>query len=207
MGSFLVCNWLHSVEQNHFHVMMLFTKDSVFFRSVLIQSYGSRRFCSDSKSEKSNPLHPFGWHDIPFGCLTIQTSSVQTTRTFRSDLLLCQEASNCSKLHPFGRLSSTSGRRSVFDQLWDFFPTHRYGKTATNVRTMCVPVRTLSFIRQVVHSKFNCLDIRLRGPDAQASYMEIACINSTVQTTFFMVRMLQALIWKLRAAKVHPSGR
>jgi hypothetical protein len=37
--------------------------------------------------------------------------------------------------------------------------------------------------------------------------MEIACINSTIQKTAFIVRMLQALIWKLRAAKVQPSGR
>jgi hypothetical protein len=72
---------------------------------------------------------------------------------------------------------------------------------------MCVLVQTLSFIRQVMHTKFNHLDIILHGPDAHASYMEIACINSIVQTTSFMVRTLQALIWKLRTAKVQPSGR
>jgi len=42
-------------------------------------------------------------------------------RTFRPDLPLCPEALNCSKLHPFERLSSMSERRSVFDQPWDFF--------------------------------------------------------------------------------------
>jgi len=35
-------------------------------------------------------------------------------------------------------------------------------------------------IRQVVQKKFNCLDVRLHGPDAQAIYMEIVCISSTV---------------------------
>jgi len=35
IGSLLVCNWLHSVGQNHFHVMMLFIKGSVIFRSLL----------------------------------------------------------------------------------------------------------------------------------------------------------------------------
>jgi hypothetical protein len=35
-----------------------------------------------------------------------------------------------------------SGRRPVFDQLWDFFPKYRYGKAAATVRTMCVPIRT-----------------------------------------------------------------
>jgi hypothetical protein len=33
-GSLLVCNWLHSIGQNHFHVMMLFIRDSVFFKSL-----------------------------------------------------------------------------------------------------------------------------------------------------------------------------
>jgi hypothetical protein len=40
-------------------------------------------------------------------------------RTFCPDLPLCREASNCSGLHPFGRFSSTSGRHSMFDQLWE----------------------------------------------------------------------------------------
>jgi hypothetical protein len=134
----------------------------------------SRRFCTDSKSEKLNPL-------LLSGHSTVQALSIRMTRTFRSNLPLCQETSNCSSLHPSGRLygclSNTSGRRLVFDQLWDFFPKHRYVKTNAIVRTMCVPVRTLSFIRQVMHSKFNRSDIILHGPDAQASYMEIACIN------------------------------
>jgi hypothetical protein len=82
------------------------------------------------------------------------------------------------------------------------FQKHRYGKIAATVRTMCVPVWTLSFIRQVVHSKFNSL----HGPDARASYMEIDCIKSTVRTTAVMVRTRQALLWKLCAAKVQPSG-
>jgi len=88
-SSVLVCNWLHSVGQNHFYVMMLLYRGSVIFRSLLIQSYDSRRFCSDSKSEKSDPLHPSGRHDIPSGRSTVQASSVLTTRTFRPNLPLC----------------------------------------------------------------------------------------------------------------------
>jgi hypothetical protein len=110
------------------------------------------------------------------------------------------------KLHPSGRLSNTSGCRSVFDQLWNFFPKHKYGKIATTVWTMCVSVQTLSFIRQVVHLMFNRPDVSLHGPDAQASYMEIACISLTVRMSAFIVQTLQALIWKLRAAKVQLSG-
>jgi hypothetical protein len=72
---------------------------------------------------------------------------------------------------------------------------------------ICVPVRTLSLIRQVVHTKFNLPDVSLHGSDPQASYMEIACISSTVWTLVFMVRTLKALISKLRAAKVQLSRR
>jgi hypothetical protein len=33
----VVCNWLHSVGQNHFYVMMLLNRDSVIFRVVLLE--------------------------------------------------------------------------------------------------------------------------------------------------------------------------
>jgi len=95
----------------------------------------------------------------------------------------------------------------VFDQLWDFFSKYRYRKTATTIWTMWIPVRTRSFIRRVVHSKSKHPNVSLHGLDAQTSYMKIACIRSTVQTTDVMVRMRQSLIWKLCAIKVRPSGR
>jgi hypothetical protein len=47
----LVYDWLHSVGQNHFHVMMLLYWVLVSFRSLLLQSYASRRLCIDSKIE------------------------------------------------------------------------------------------------------------------------------------------------------------
>jgi hypothetical protein len=72
---------------------------------------------------------------------------------------------------------------------------HSYGKTTATVRTMCDPVRTMSSIRQVVHTKYNRPDVSLHGPDDQASYMKIACTSSTVQTLAFRVRTLQALLW------------
>jgi hypothetical protein len=136
-----------------------------------------------------------------------KASSVQTTRTFRPDLPLCREASNCSSLHPSRRFSSTSGCHSMFDQLWDFFPKHKYGKTTITVRTMWIPVWTPSSIRQVAHSKIRRPDNGLHGPDARALFMEIACIKFTSRKTNAMVQTRQALIWKLRAAKVRPSGR
>jgi hypothetical protein len=206
MNTLLVCNWLHSVRQNHFHVMILFKQGFSYFQSLLIQSF-SRRFQTVSMSEKSDPLHPSGRREIPFGRSTIQASSVRTTRTFRPELPLCRKPSNYSSLHPSGLPSNTSERLSVFDKLKDFFPKYKYGKTVALVQTMCVPVQTLSLIRQVVQKKCNHPDVRLHGLDAQALYMEIVCISSTVQKSYFMVRTLKALIWKLHAAKVQPSGR
>jgi hypothetical protein len=129
------------------------------------------------------------------------------TRTSRPGLPLCQEALNCTNLHLFERFSSMSGRLSVFNQLWDFLPKHRYGKIAATVQTMWIPVRTRSSIRQVVHSKFRCLDDSIHGLDVRATYMEIACIWSTVGTAIPLVRTREALIWKLCAAEVRPSGQ
>jgi hypothetical protein len=146
-GSLLVCDWLHSIGQNHFYVMMHLNRDST------IQS-SSRRLCTVYKSVKSDPLQPSRRRDIPSGRSTVQASSFRTTRTFLLDLPLCREASNCSSLHSSRLFNSMSGRHLVFDQLWDFFPKHRYGKTAATVRTMWIPVRTHSSIRQVTHSKF-----------------------------------------------------
>jgi len=203
----LVCNWLHSIGQNHFYIMMLFNRDSAIRSS-------SRRFCTVYESVKSDPLQPFRWRDILSERSDVQASSVRKTRTFRPELPLCREASNCPRLHSSGRFSSTSEHHSVFDQLWDFNPKHRYGKTTAPVRTIWIPVRTRSCIRQVVHSISRRLDVSPHGPDSWASYMEIGCIRSTIQTTDPMVRTHEPLIWKLRATKCDrpddratPSGR
>jgi hypothetical protein len=116
--SMLVCDWLHSVGQNHFYVMMLFNRDSVIESS-------SRRVCTAYKLVKSNPFQSSRRRDIPFERSTVQASSVRTMRPFHPDLPLCREASNCSSLHPSGRFGSTSKCHSMFNQLWDFFPKHR----------------------------------------------------------------------------------
>jgi len=36
-GSLSVCNWLHSVGQNHFYVTLLFIRDSVIFRVLFLE--------------------------------------------------------------------------------------------------------------------------------------------------------------------------
>jgi hypothetical protein len=62
----LVCNWLHSVGQNQFFVMMFLNRYSA------IQNV-SRRFCTVYKSEKSDPLQPSGRRDIPSGRPIVQS--------------------------------------------------------------------------------------------------------------------------------------
>jgi hypothetical protein len=136
-----------------------------------------------------------------------KASSVRTMRTFRSDLPLCRETSNCSSLHPSGCFSSTSGRLLVFDKLQAFFPKHSYGKFAAAVRKTWIPVRTLSSIRQVSHSKSRRSDVSPLSPDVHASDMEIACIRSTIRTTIPLVRTREVLIWKILATEVRPSRR
>jgi hypothetical protein len=138
--------------------------------------------------------------------------SVRTTRTFHPDAHQCLEASNSSRLHPFGRNGKSFGRSSEFEKIPVFHcirldaiqcltsirvsaSRHIYGKTAATVRTMCDPVRTMFSIRQVMHPTFNRPDISLHGPEARVLYMEIACTSSTVRTSAFKVRTLQALLW------------
>jgi len=128
-------------------------------------------------------------------------------RTFRLDLPLCQEVSNCSSSHPSRRFSSTSRRLSVFNKLQDFFPKHSYGKFAATVRTMWILVRTRSSIRQVSISKSRRPNVSPLDPNTRASDMEIACIRSTIRTTIPLVQTCEALVWKLLAAEVRPFGQ
>jgi hypothetical protein len=149
--------------------------DAVLFK-VYTSIMSFKKTLTEFKTVSSVPLHPFGWCGI-----------------------------SSSSLHPSRRFSSMSRRYSVFNQLWDFFPKYRYGKTTATVRTTWIPVRTCSSIRQVAHSKFKRPDNSLHSPDARASYIEITCIKFTVRTTDVMVRTPQALIWKL-CATVQTTG-
>jgi len=72
---------------------------------------------------------------------------------------------------------------------------------------MWIPIWTPSSIRQVSHSKSRHPDASLHGSDARATDIEIVYIRSTVRTTIPLVRTCESLIWKLRTAKVRPSGR
>jgi hypothetical protein len=122
-----------------------------------------------------------------------KASSIRTTRTFRPDLPLCREVSNCSSLHSSRRFTDMSERHWVFDKLRDFFPKHRYRKIAATVQTMWIPVWTLSSIRQVSQFKPRCPYDGPHGPNARALEMKITCIKSTVRTTILRVQTREAL--------------
>jgi hypothetical protein len=192
--------------------MILFNKDSS------IKS-ASRRFCTIYKSENPVPCQPSGRRDIPSERPIVQStirpddrvsiaSSVRTTRTFCPDLPLCQEASNCSSLHPFGCFSSPSGRHSVFDQASGFLFKTQIWEDRCN-RPDDVDSRPDTFIHKAsiafkiqtsgyqsswserssirygncVH-QINRPDDHPPGPDTRSLYMEITCSRrATVRTT------------------------
>jgi hypothetical protein len=164
----LVCDWLHLVGQNHFYVMMLFNRDSVIFRVFLFRVI----LLEDSAQipSKSNRIPCNRPDDVIFRP-DAQLSKLHSSgrRELSVWTFLCVEmlrtAPGCILLNVS---ANTSGRLSMFDKSKDVFPKHKYGKIAAIVQTMCVPVRKLSLIRQVVHIKFNHLDVSLHGSDAQA---------------------------------------
>jgi len=86
--------------------MLLHSKSTSRFRT-------SRRLYAELKTVKFKSLASVRttWYSVRM--LICQAASVRTTSTFWPDSHLCPEASNCSRLHPFRRLSNTSGRLLV----------------------------------------------------------------------------------------------
>jgi hypothetical protein len=151
--------------------------------------------CTVYKSEKSNPLQPFGRRDIPSRCPTVQSIIRLDDENF-----------------PFGpSFVSRSFELFQLASVWTF--QQHVWKTLSVRPDHCNhsdDVDSCSdalIIRKVAHSKIICPDVSLHGLDARATYMEIACIWSTIWMTILLVRMLEALIWKLRAAEVRSSER
>jgi hypothetical protein len=54
--SLLECNWLHSIGQNHFYVMMLFMQGSCFYPESTLRLCSSKRLCEDFKAVKFGSL-------------------------------------------------------------------------------------------------------------------------------------------------------
>jgi hypothetical protein len=125
------------------------------------------------------PYQPSERRDIQSGRPTVQS-------IFHPNLCLCREASNCSSLHPSRQFSSTSGRHSVFDQLWDFLPKHSVSilasfcvwtkslmcKDAVNRDSTCQSIfRRLCTAKKIEDFRFpvSRLDDMLSRPDAHLS--------------------------------------
>jgi hypothetical protein len=172
----LVCNWLHSVGQNHF-----FCNDA-FKQGSAVQS-ASRRFCTIYKSEKSDPLQPSGWRDIPSGRPTIQSIIHSGDENFRSG------PSSVSRSFELLQLAS----------VWTF---QHHIQTTLSVR----PAMGYLSKTQIWEDRCNYpndVDSRPNMLIHKAS----RAIKSTVRTIIPLVRTCEASIWKLRAAEVRPSGR
>jgi hypothetical protein len=83
----------------------------------------------------------------------------------------------------------------------------KYGKIVASVRTTWIPVRMHFPLRHVRNSNSTIWLPVCHGPDVRSTDMEIACRRSTVWTAIPLVRTSEALIRKLLAADVQPSGR
>jgi hypothetical protein len=84
----LVCDWLHSVGQNHFYVMMLFIQGCCFIQSLHFSYELQEDSVQLSKQCSSVPFHPSEQRGIPSKRSSIKVSSVRTMRTFRPDIPL-----------------------------------------------------------------------------------------------------------------------
>jgi hypothetical protein len=125
----LVCHWPHSVWTKS-----LVRKDTVLqgillFRSVLEDSVNQKsRFPASRPDDVSSHLdvHLSTVPSIQTTCHTVrtprQTKHHTSGRCGFSSGPFTASRSSCSSLHPSRRLSSSSGRLPVIDQLQIFFP-------------------------------------------------------------------------------------
>jgi len=94
-------------------VILLLSQGCCFIQSL----HFSYNFKEDSlqNSNKSIQFPCIRPDDVVFRPDALQSAtSIWTTRTFRPDVHQCVEASNCSRLHPFGLNDKLSGRYLEF---------------------------------------------------------------------------------------------
>jgi hypothetical protein len=112
---------------------MLFNRDSAIQKCF-------RRLCTACKSRFQVPCQPSGRRVIPSGRPSVHCSIGSDDMPYRPDTRQTKHHSTrrrgfpsgpftvsrsfCSSLHPFERLSSPSGRLSVFNQASDSFKNH-----------------------------------------------------------------------------------
>jgi hypothetical protein len=145
--------------------------------------------------------------DVSYRLDVLQTKASPSERSGFPSEHSSVSRSFCSGLHPFRRLSSPSGRLSVFDQASYFLSKSKYAKIAATVRTTWIIVWTRYSLRKVRNFNSTVQTSAYQGPDARTTDMEIACRRSTVRTAILMVRTHEALVRKLLATDLRPSGR
>jgi hypothetical protein len=156
----LVCNWLH-----FYWTKSLICNNAFYQGFSYFQSDVSRRFCTNSKPEESDPLYTSERHGIPFGHssvkhhpfgrweLFIPTSlCVQKLRTIPG--CICSDVS-VTRLDAFRCLTSKGISFQNTNMGRQQLPSGQYS----------VLFQTLSLIRQVVLKKFNHPKVSLHDPD------------------------------------------
>jgi hypothetical protein len=204
----LVCNWSHSVRQNHLYVKMLFNRDST------IQST-SRRFCADYKSENAVPCQPSGRRVIPSERPAIQSYKRPDDVSYRPDATQTKASSVRTTWIPVQTLLYIE---KLLFQLASIRAFQQPVRTTLSVR----PSFRFSFQNQLWEDCYNRPDdvdfhldallikassqFKLNRPDARSTGMEIACSRSPVRTAILLVWTREAFIRKLLAADVRPYG-
>jgi hypothetical protein len=176
---------------------------SVFKAIFYIQG----RFCTDSNSEKSDPMFSSERPSLSVRMLisqqlmskqggnTVQTPiSVHKLQTVQDCIRPDVMANRLTAIQSLRRIQRSS---ASVQMTWQYRPNAIQCSTSNRVSISdtdmgrqlqssgrcSIPVRTLSLIRQVVQKKFNRPDVKLHGPDTHT------------------------LLWKLCATEVQQSRR
>jgi len=168
--SLLVCNWLHSIGQNHFYIMLLFNRGYHLIQSLLFRDVLQSRFCTYSKSKKldpkissGRPCQPSGrlsvkQHPSRWPCYSVRTPiKVQKLRTVQGYI-----RSDVSATRPNTIQCSTRKRISFSDT--------DMGRQLQPSGRQVYTVRTLSLMRQDVEKICNRSDDRSTPSGCQSPY-------------------------------------
>jgi hypothetical protein len=172
----------HSVGQNHFYVMLLFNHGYRLIQSLLFRDVLQSRFCTDSKSENSDPKILSGRPYQPSGRSSLK-QHLSERRSYSVRTPICVQKiqtvqgcihSDVSTTRPNAIQYSTSKRTSFVDT--------NMGRQLQPFGRQVYIVRTLSLVRQDVEKICNRSDGR-NTPSGR-----------------------QSLLWKLCAAEMQLSG-
>jgi hypothetical protein len=195
-GSLLVCDWLHSIKQNHFYVMLLHNQGCLLFQSLhlwkMVQD-AQRRSYADFKSEKSDPKLPSGPHSHASRCPSMSRSFEQFKVAFVWTSQQCVRT--LIKVWPENRISF-----SDTDMGRQLHPSGRQGNT----------VRTLSLIRQDVEKNCNYSDDRTT-PSGYSPYYGIyvqqMCNRLDAKVTPSDVALIWYYVKRVMESRLHMQQK